>query len=265
MANSDNDVESGRIAWFWFETEACKIVWPQEPHHQIDAHVNALWRKVPAYVRHGLLPALSKLRASYQRAQILESDLNNTQCLPLNAFDNCPEAQLSYLWTDHFARADDRLALARKLVDAAHAATKAFLEVSQFHNDYPGTSSFEGQQGLRNIAETLRIGLSDAEHELRQVERTLPERRRLEEKSRMGKRERGDPQGVDWVGAWFLGSGAFGKASLWVRQDARGYIVDVGKNFPSLRVVADDGEAYRRQRRHHRRRHELQTGNMDAA
>ena len=37
----------------------------------------------------------------------------------------------------------------------------------------------------------------------------------------------GEPLDAGWVGQWVLGKGAFGQASLFVRQDRRGVIVDV--------------------------------------
>lgn len=258
MPDLSSEADSGRAAWLWFETEACQSAWPRAPHHQIDAHVNELWRSVPVYVKKGLLPTLSKFRTNFLRAKFLHDDLTRTPYLHPGVFENCQSGQL-YYWTDHFARADDRLATAKKLKDAAKAAKEAFSTVRQFHNDYPGTSSPEGQRALQYLESILNNIVPDAENEVRQIEKALPECRQLEEKLRMDKRERGDPQGAGWVGAWFLGSGAFGRASLWVRQDSQGCIVDVGRKFSLSisRVVTDESTAYGHKRRHHRRRHEL--------
>ena len=226
MANYTYSAESGRAAWFWFETEACKSAWAQTPPEKIDGHVNRLWPLVPAHVKYDLLPLLSKFYTIHRRVLAIYNDLSNTQYLDVDTLNAYAQEQL-YPPIDQFATADDRLAVATKLLDTAKAAKLAFLELKQFYNDNPSSFSPEGQHALRQIPVGLDNSIAMAENEIRRVEKDLPECRRMEQKLRMDKRERGDPQGAGWVGTWLLGSGAFGEALLWVRQDFQGLIVDV--------------------------------------
>jgi len=89
---------------------------------------------------------------------------------------------------------------------------------------------FISRDRLEALTEPINECRKEYRHHIERYDELLEAREEnlaAEQKAKALHLRNGEPLDAGWVGQWVLGEGAFGKASLFVRQDRRGVIVDV--------------------------------------
>lgn len=220
------DIKASRNLWLEFELQARRLKGDEKPPDDaksVRRDLNAAWEGLGEAFQTAIGPAVSNLYDSQdefvkarealeslkdQRAELLGNETSgwrygsdvDTDDAGFNGYlesqrDLLEAAQAQY------SRIDDVITVLELAADAGSVATsrKHLEEVT-----LPDSKRTIDKLGARVARHRKALGFFEMDRQREVL-----------------------ALGPSWVGGWELGSGTFGKASLWVRQDASGSIVDV--------------------------------------
>lgn len=215
-----------RQIWFDFELETREYgKKPKTGKNQInlEANIRTAWNNASKVFQDAILSAIKSFNAVTQRlttasadADRLRDDLGEDD--PVTGSKSIPDTE-----DDVDEAYEAYLGALERLIDLRQQQIMALRKLGNVQDRFKREINNESRKGVVAKLNHFRDQLNESKVELEDSQPKDVKEKKEEKRLRL---DAGDLDSA-WVGGWPLQEGSFGKAELWVKQNANGVIVDV--------------------------------------